>query len=53
MDGADTALGSHHDLLANNRLYADLVGYWDHTTAPSSVAARAPGPGEREPTTSA
>ena len=31
MDGADAVLGSHHDLLANNRLYADLVGYWDRT----------------------
>ncbi|MGQ0775973.1 MAG: ABC transporter ATP-binding protein [Pseudonocardiales bacterium] len=31
MDGADAVLGNHHDLLANNRLYADLVGYWDHT----------------------
>lgn len=31
MDGADTVLGSHHDLLADNRLYADLVGHWDRT----------------------
>ncbi len=29
MDGADTILGDHHDLLAGNRLYADLVGHWD------------------------
>lgn len=32
MDGTDTVLGSHHDLLASNSLYADLVGHWDHTT---------------------
>ena len=31
MDGADAVLGSHHDLLANNALYADLVGYWGQT----------------------
>ncbi len=31
MDGSDTILGSHHDLLAGNRLYADLVGHWDRT----------------------
>ncbi|MGH8917510.1 MAG: ABC transporter ATP-binding protein, partial [Actinomycetes bacterium] len=29
MDGADAVLGSHHDLLTSNNLYADLVGYWD------------------------
>lgn len=42
MDGADTVLGSHHDLLANNTLYADLVGYWDQTSQPArlSLAAR-------------
>lgn len=32
MDGTDTVLGSHHSLLENNSLYADLVGYWNHTT---------------------
>ncbi|MGH3831438.1 MAG: ABC transporter ATP-binding protein [Pseudonocardiaceae bacterium] len=33
MDGADTILGSHDDLLVSNSLYADLVGYWDPTMA--------------------
>jgi ABC-type multidrug transport system fused ATPase/permease subunit len=37
MDGADTVLGRHHDLLANNRLYADLVGYWDQAITPDSM----------------
>ncbi len=32
MDGADAVLGSHHDLLTSNSLYADLVGYWDRTS---------------------
>lgn len=31
MDGADTALGSHEQLLARHALYADLVGYWKGT----------------------
>lgn len=35
MDGTDTVLGSHHNLLQNNLLYAELVGYWDHTTVPA------------------
>jgi ABC-type multidrug transport system fused ATPase/permease subunit len=34
MDGADAVLGTHHNLLASNILYADLVGYWDRTIAP-------------------
>jgi ATP-binding cassette, subfamily B, bacterial RamB/AmfA len=29
MDGADTALGSHHALLTANTRYADLVGHWE------------------------
>ncbi|MBV8539928.1 MAG: ABC transporter ATP-binding protein, partial [Pseudonocardiales bacterium] len=33
MDGADAILGSHEQLLARCALYADLVGYWDHTIA--------------------
>ncbi|MGH3718287.1 MAG: ABC transporter ATP-binding protein [Pseudonocardiaceae bacterium] len=33
MAGADAVLGSHEQLLAQNALYADLVGYWDHTIA--------------------
>jgi len=40
MDGAHAVLGRHDDLLAVNRLYADLVGHWDHTLAPE------PGPAE-------
>lgn len=35
MDGTDTVLGSHHNLLENNLLYTELVGYWDHTTVPA------------------
>jgi ATP-binding cassette, subfamily B, bacterial RamB/AmfA len=53
MDGADAVLSSHQSLLANNVLYADLVGYWDrtiipeHTVAQSSPeAGHAPGNGE-------
>jgi ABC-type multidrug transport system fused ATPase/permease subunit len=42
MDGADAVLGSHHDLLASNSLYADLVGYWDRTTAPNRLTPTAP-----------
>ncbi|MGH3771328.1 MAG: ABC transporter ATP-binding protein [Pseudonocardiaceae bacterium] len=33
MDGAEAVLGSHEQLLAQHTLYADLVGYWDHTIA--------------------
>lgn len=33
MDGAEAILGSHEHLLAQHTLYADLVGYWDHTIA--------------------
>jgi ATP-binding cassette subfamily C protein len=40
MDGADTALGSHRDLLVSNSLYADLVGYWDHTMTPARMCPR-------------
>lgn len=32
MDGADTVLGSHHDLLMANTRYADLVGHWGNST---------------------
>ncbi|MGH3886830.1 MAG: ABC transporter ATP-binding protein [Pseudonocardiaceae bacterium] len=46
MDGADAVLGTHHSLLENNSLYAELAGYWDHTTAPDGRAAGVPGPGE-------
>jgi ATP-binding cassette subfamily C protein len=53
MDGADAVLGSHHDLLVNNSLYADLVGYWDHTGSPGSLAARARGSGGSGATASA
>jgi ABC-type multidrug transport system fused ATPase/permease subunit len=31
MDGADTVLGSHHDLLMANTRYADLVGHWENS----------------------
>lgn len=37
MDGVDAVLGSHHDLLASNSLYADLVGYWDSTMTPGRL----------------
>jgi ABC-type multidrug transport system fused ATPase/permease subunit len=41
MDGADAVLGTHHSLLEDNSLYADLVGYWDHTTmSPSTLTSR-------------
>ncbi|MGB6161793.1 MAG: ABC transporter ATP-binding protein [Pseudonocardiaceae bacterium] len=33
MDGADTVLGSHHDLLMANTRYADLVGHWENSAA--------------------
>ncbi|MGH3824630.1 MAG: ABC transporter ATP-binding protein [Pseudonocardiaceae bacterium] len=39
MDGADTVLGGHRDLLLSNSLYADLVGYWDHTMPPAGLTA--------------
>lgn len=39
MDGADAILGSHRSLLANNALYADLVGYWDQTNIPEQTLA--------------
>jgi ATP-binding cassette subfamily C protein len=39
MDGADTVLGNHRDLLTSNSLYADLVGYWDHTMTPARLTA--------------
>jgi ATP-binding cassette subfamily C protein len=39
MDGADTVLGSHRDLLVSNSLYADLVGYWDHTMTSARLTA--------------
>jgi ATP-binding cassette subfamily C protein len=35
MDGADTVLGNHHDLLAKNTRYADLVGHWDRALRPA------------------
>jgi ATP-binding cassette subfamily C protein len=34
MDGADAVLGSHHDLVANNTRYADLVGHWNQALRP-------------------
>lgn len=37
MDGTDTVLGGHQDLLMSNDLYADLVGYWDHTVIDHTV----------------
>ncbi|MGH3930852.1 MAG: ABC transporter ATP-binding protein [Pseudonocardiaceae bacterium] len=40
MDGTDTTLSNHHDLLTNNHLYADLVGYWNHTDIPAHVDHR-------------
>ncbi len=41
MDGAEPVVGTHHELLAGNALYADLVGYWHDTgsTEPASQQA--------------
>jgi ATP-binding cassette subfamily C protein len=39
MDGADTVVGSHHDLLASNTRYADLVGHWRAGPAPAESSA--------------
>ncbi len=33
MDGTDTTLGTHRDLIARHALYADLVGHWNHELA--------------------
>jgi ABC-type multidrug transport system fused ATPase/permease subunit len=41
MDGADAVLGSHHDLVANNTRYADLVGHWDQALRPIRPATTA------------
>jgi ABC-type multidrug transport system fused ATPase/permease subunit len=37
MDGANTVLDSHHNLLERSSLYADLVGYWAHHSNPTHV----------------
>ncbi|MBV8539606.1 MAG: hypothetical protein JO268_03440, partial [Pseudonocardiales bacterium] len=47
MDGADTILGGHRDLLASSSLYADLVGYRDHAMAPDWRAEQAFQPAAR------
>ncbi|MGH8967723.1 MAG: ATP-binding cassette domain-containing protein, partial [Actinomycetes bacterium] len=46
MDGASTVLGTHHDLLEYNSLYADLVGYWDHTYTPDQLTVKTSGHGD-------
>jgi ABC-type multidrug transport system fused ATPase/permease subunit len=38
MDGAATIVGSHHDLLASNTRYADLVGHWGWDPGPAPAA---------------
>ncbi len=39
MDGADTVVGSHHELLVSNTRYADLVGHWTTRPAPAESSA--------------
>lgn len=41
MDGAGAVLGSHHNLVANNTRYADLVGHWDQVLRPAHPAPTA------------
>ncbi|MCK2213721.1 ABC transporter ATP-binding protein/permease [Actinomadura sp. ATCC 31491] len=36
MDGGTARTGSHADLLARSRLYADLVGHWSNTPPPAA-----------------
>ncbi|OEJ59966.1 ABC transporter [Streptomyces agglomeratus] len=56
LDGPQTRLGTHEELMASSALYRDLVGHWEATArppAPAPAAASPAGPAPATPQTPA